>query len=94
MKTYPIYRSIRKKALIFGLPVSLFALQMVVVIGSLLVIIFSFSIGVILGTLLLNLSLYFGLLRYGQHSELVSFQKVFPAAISNLQSTGHRYERD
>jgi hypothetical protein len=94
MKTYPIYRSIRKKALIFGLPVSLFALQMVVVIGSLLVIIFSFGIGVILGTLLLNLGLYFGLLRYEQHPELVSFQKAFPAAISNQQSTGLCYERD
>jgi hypothetical protein len=94
MKTYPIYRSIRKKALIFGLPVSLFALQMVVVIGSLLVIIFSFGIVVILGALLLNLGLYVGLLRYGQHPELVSFQKPFPAAISNLQSTELCYERD
>ncbi|WP_088341722.1 hypothetical protein [Robiginitalea sediminis] len=94
MKTYPIYRSIRKRALIFGLPVSLFALQMVAVIGSLLVIIFSFSLGVILGGLLVNLGLYAGLLRFNRNPQLVTLQKVYPESISNQQSTGLCYERD
>lgn len=94
MKTYPIYRSIRGRALIFGLPVNLFALQMVAVIGSMLVIIFSFGLAVILGALLINLGLYAALLRFSRNPQMVTLQKVYPVSISNQQSTGLRYERD
>jgi hypothetical protein len=92
MRTYPIHHSIRKKALIFGLPVTLFALQMVAVIGSLLVIIFSFGLGVILGALTVNLGLYAGLLRYTRASQVLSLKKVFPHLLSNQQSTDLGYE--
>ena len=64
MKTYRTYRNIRKQAMIMGLPISLFALQMVSVIGSLLIIIFSFHFGVIVGLLLFNALLYGALGRW------------------------------
>jgi len=43
MKKFEVYKNIRKRAVIFGLPISLFALMMVSILVSLLVIIFSFS---------------------------------------------------
>ncbi len=47
MKTFIPYKNIRKRAMILGLPLALFALQMISVIASLLLIIFSFSLGMI-----------------------------------------------
>lgn len=92
MKKFPVYRNIRKQALIFGLPVGFFALQMVGVIGSLLVIIFSFSFTMVLGAILVNLLLYFGLLKLTQKPQFFSWQKVYPKSISNQQNTGLTYE--
>ena len=46
MKRYDVYRNMRKRAVIFGLPISLFALMMVSILASLLIIIFSFSFGI------------------------------------------------
>ena len=57
MKRFEVYRNIRKKALIWGLPISLFALMMVAVIASLLVIIFSFSFAVVISVFILNAGL-------------------------------------
>ncbi|MBC30745.1 MAG: hypothetical protein CMH48_07845 [Muricauda sp.] len=94
MKKYTIYRNIRKQALIFGLPVGFFALQMAGFICSLLVIIFSFSLMIVLGAILGNLLLYFGLLKLTQNPQFFSWQKAFPKSISNKQSTGLSYERD
>ena len=58
MKRYTVYRNIRMKAMIMGLPITLFALMMVSVICSLLIVIFSFHVGVIVGLLLFNVLLY------------------------------------
>ena len=92
MKDYRIYRNIRKRALIYGLPVSLFALQMLGVIGSLLVIIFSFSLFLVIGAVALNLTLYFVLLELTHRPHLLHFAKVFPSAISNKKTTPLHYE--
>ena len=92
MKSYQIYRNIRKRALIFGLPVSLFALQMAAVIGSLLVAIFSFSLLLVLGALVVNLILYVLLLKLTHQPHILHIQKVFPSAISNKKTTALHYE--
>ncbi len=92
MKSYRIYRNIRKRALIFGLPVSLFALQMAAVIGSLLVVIFSFSFLLVLGAIGINLMCYVVLLKLTHQPYLLYLQKVFPTAISNKKTTAFHYE--
>ena len=92
MKRYDIYRNIRKKALIYGLPVPLFALMMMCVIGSLLVIIFSFSFMVVVGVMFLNLIIYVVLSRLTSNPQLLNFRKVFPVLISNKKSSGLYYE--
>lgn len=75
-----------------GLPISLFTLMMVSVIGSLLVIIFSFSLGIILLVMVFNMSLY-GILTYMvRRPNLVQVQKVFPRTISNKQIGLSSYE--
>lgn len=83
MKKYEVYRNIRKQAMIMGLPISLFALQMVSVIGSLLVIIFSFHLGVIVGLLLFNALLFGALAQWAKKNHVPAIQKVFPQTISN-----------
>ncbi|MEE1962038.1 hypothetical protein V1387_05020 [Allomuricauda taeanensis] len=83
MKKYEVYRNIRKRAMIMGLPISHFALMMVSVISSLLVIIFSFSFGVIVVLLVTNTFLYGVLVRWAKTPQLLSVQKVFPRIISN-----------
>ena len=92
MKGYKVYRNIRKRALIFGLPVSLFALQMLGVIGSLLVVIFSFDLILVIGAVAVNLTLYFVLLKLTHRPHLLHFAKVFPSAISNKKTTALHYE--
>ena len=92
MKRYEIYRNIRKKALIYGLPVPLFAVMMLSIIGSLLVIIFSFSLMIIIAGVLWNLVLYFILTRITASPQLLNLRKVFPILISNKRLTDLAYE--
>lgn len=92
MKQYEVYRNIRKRALIFGLPLSLFALQMVSIIGSLLVIIFSFGLGSIVGALVWNPLLYILLTKVTRRSQGFQITPVFPKRISNKQNTLFNYE--
>lgn len=92
MKRYEVYRNIRKKALIYGLPIAFFALMMLFILGSLLVIIFSFSIGMIVLVVSLNLVLYFLLITITTNPQLLNFRSVFPQMISNKNSTGLSYE--
>lgn len=92
MKRYEVYRNIRKKAMIYGLPIGFFALMMLSIIGSLLVIIFSFSFVLIISAILLNLSLYFILLRLALNPQLLNYQRVFPKMISNKKFSGLTYE--
>lgn len=83
MKKYTTYRHIRKRAMIMGLPVSLFALMMVSIIGSLLVIIFSFHFGVIVGLLLCNALLYGALCQWVKKPFPIKAWTIFPKSISN-----------
>ncbi|NDV17666.1 hypothetical protein GO009_16735 [Muricauda sp. TY007] len=83
MKVYSVYKHIRKRAMIMGLTISLFALMMVSVIASLLIIIFSFSFGVIVGLLVFNALLYGALARWVKKPFEISFGTGFPAVISN-----------
>ncbi|MEO2052181.1 MAG: hypothetical protein ABGX00_10475 [Allomuricauda sp.] len=82
MKQFEVYRNIRKRAMIMGLSISLFALMMVAVIGSLLIIIFSFHFGVIVGLLLFNALLYGALLQWVKKPFRLKVVPSFPHCIS------------
>lgn len=92
MKRYEIYKNIRKKALIYGLPVGLFAVMILSVIGSLLVIIFSFSLSLIISAVVFNLVLYSFLTRITINPKLLHYQRVFPKMISNKSFSRLSYE--
>lgn len=92
MKKFEIYKNIRKSAMIMGLPISLFALMMTSIIGSLLLIIFSFSFVVIVSVFVINAALYIALTQITKHPALLHFQKVFPQTISNKKSSHLHYE--
>ena len=94
MKRYEVYKNIRKRAIIFGLPVSLFALMMVSILASLLVIIFSFSFGMIVGIMIFNAALYVALTRIANNPQLFQMAKAFPKIISNKRNSGFDYEQD
>ncbi|MBD1262016.1 hypothetical protein HZY62_15545 [Maribacter polysiphoniae] len=94
MKKFEVYRNIRQRAMIFGLPVSLFALMMIAIIASLLVITFSFGFGIIIGALVFNSFLYIGLTKFAQNLKLLQFSKVFPKIISIKKSSELHYEQD
>ncbi|RXJ45697.1 hypothetical protein [Gelidibacter gilvus] len=94
MKTFEIYKNIRKRAVISGLPISLFALMMVAVLVSLLVIIFSFSFTMIIGILIFNAVLYVTLIRITNTPQLFQMTKVFPSIISNKRNSSFDYEQD
>nr|WP_236958636.1 hypothetical protein [Joostella atrarenae] len=92
MKKYEIYNNIRKRAVIFGLPISLFALMMVSVLASLLIIIFSFSFGLIIGILIFNAALYVAITRISNNPQLFQIAKAFPKIISNKRNSNFNYE--
>tara|TARA_R110000868_G_scaffold282651_1_gene542969 strand:+ start:231 stop:509 length:279 start_codon:yes stop_codon:yes gene_type:complete len=92
MKKYEVYKNIRKRAVIFGLPISLFALMMVSILASLLIIIFSFSFGLIMGILIFNAALYVALTRITNNPQLFQITKTFPRIISNKRNCGFDYE--
>ena len=69
----------------------MFALQMIGVIGSLLVVIFSFSLSLVLGAVFVNGILYILLLKLTIRPDLLHFSKVFPKAISNKKTTPISY---
>ena len=92
MKRFTPYKNIRKQAMILGLPLAFFALQMISVIASLLIIIFSFSLGVIIAVILWNVALYTSLTKLSKKSELVQFKSIFPRYISNKKHSQLYYE--
>jgi type IV secretory pathway VirB3-like protein len=94
MRRYEVYKNIRKRAVIFGLPISLFALMMVSILASLLLIIFSFSFGMIIGILIFNAALYVALTRITNNPQLFQTAKAFPKIISNKRNSGFDYEQD
>ena len=94
MRTYKVYRNIRIGALIWGLPISLFALLIISVVVSMLIIIFSFSTFMVIGLLLWNAGLYTGLIRIKSVLRLVQLQRVFPTSISNKKVNPISYVQD
>tara|TARA_R110002049_G_scaffold99604_2_gene242465 strand:+ start:205 stop:489 length:285 start_codon:yes stop_codon:yes gene_type:complete len=94
MKKYEVYKNIRKRAVIFGLPISLFALMMASILASLLIIIFSFSFGLIISILIFNAALYVALTRITNNPQLFQMAKAFPRIISNKRNSGFDYEQD
>jgi len=94
MKKFEVYKNIRKQAIIFGLPISLFALMMVSILASLLVIIFSFSFGMIIGILVFNAALYVALTRIIHNPQSFQTANAFPKIISNKRNSGFYYEQD
>jgi uncharacterized protein (DUF58 family) len=94
MKKFEVYKNIRKRAVIFGLPLTLFALMMVAIIASLLIIIFSFSFGIIIGVLVFNAALYVALLWITNNSQVFELANSFPKIISNKRNSDLDYEQD
>ena len=94
MKKFEVYKNIRKGAVIFGLPLPLFALLMICIVASLLVIIFSFSLAIIISAFLLNGVLYTLLMRISSNPRLFHIAKVFPKLISNKKSSQFNYEEN
>ena len=92
MRKYEVYKNIRKRAVIMGLPISLFALMMTAIIGSLLLIIFSFSFTVIISVFVINAVLYIALTHITKHPDILHIQKVFPQTISNKKESYLNYE--
>ncbi len=92
MKSYSFYRDIRKEALIMGLPVMFFGLQIIALVISLFLLIFSFSLFMLLLVLSANVGLYLGLLRYVSRNRTVTFFRVFPREISNKTINEMPYE--
>jgi len=94
MKKFKVYKNIRKRAVIMGLPISLFALMMTAVIGSLLFIIFSFSFSIIISVFVFNATLYIVLTHITKNPALLHFKKGFPQTISNKNQSSLYYEED
>ena len=92
MKKFEVYKDIRKRAEIMGLPIALFALMMTAIIGSLLLIIFSFSFTVIISVFVINAGLYIALTHIEKHPSILHIQKVFPQAISTKKESYLHYE--
>ncbi|MEG3659512.1 hypothetical protein V5097_19015 [Arenibacter palladensis] len=92
MKKYMVYRNIRKKAMIMGLPLMMFALQMTSVIGSLMFIIFSFSLGAIISAIIFNILLFVSLSFCHNNPTVFHLKKVFPHTINNKRASHLHYE--
>ncbi|MEJ4089277.1 hypothetical protein NPQ18_13515 [Galbibacter orientalis] len=92
MKRFEVYKNIRKQAVIFGLPISLFAVQMVCIVASLLVIIFSFSFGMVVGTLIFNSVLYIILSWFTKNPNCFQIKSVFPDRMSHKRNSKIDYE--
>jgi hypothetical protein len=71
--------------MIMGLSISFFALMMVAVIGSLLIIIFSFSFSFIVGLLLFNVLLYGALVQWVRKPFHYKMRSILPKSISLKQ---------
>ncbi len=90
MKSYSVYRNIRRNAVIFGLAVSSFAIQMGSVIASLLLIIFAFKLLLLLALVVWNFGLYITLLRINSFA-FTQVSSRLPSLISNKQTGLSKY---
>ena len=91
MRKYEVYKNIRKGAMIWGLPISLFAMMMLSILASLLVIIFSFSLVIIIIAMLWNATLYNVLMKIDRKAVSLNFNTVFPKIISNKKGNLTHY---
>ena len=94
MKRYEVYKNIRKRAVIFGLSISLFAIMMISIVASLLVIIFSFSFTVVIGAFAFNSVLYISLTRIASKPQFFNAITTFPKLISNKKTSLLDYEEN
>ena len=92
MKRFEVYKNIRKRAVIFGFPIFLFALMIVSILASLLIVIFSFSFVMIIGILVFNAALYVALTRISHNPQIFQTANAFPKIISNKRNSGFNYE--
>ena len=92
MKRFEVYKNIRKRAVIFGFLISLFALMIVSILASLLIVIFSFSFVMIIGILVFNAALYVALTRISHNPQIFQTANAFPKIISNKRNSGFNYE--
>ncbi len=92
MKQFKVYKNIRKRAMIMGLPISLFALMMTSVLVSLLVIIFSFGFLTIIFVFVFNTTLYIALTQLAKNTSLLNLKRVFPQSISNKKLSPLNHE--
>lgn len=92
MKRFEVYTNIRKQAAIFGLTVSTFALFMASVIGSLLLVIFSFSLATIGLSVVWNCTFFIILIQITHNPNLFHFGSVFPHSISTKKTNSLHYE--
>ena len=83
MKKYEVYKNIRKRAVLFGLPLSLFALMMCSILCSLIIIIFSFSLLMVISIPFCNAVLYVVLLNLERIKSYPIFGSQFPKQLSN-----------
>ena len=68
--------------------------QMISIIGSLLIVIFSFGLGIILTLLCFNMLLYLIFLKLGAKSKTLTFTNRFPRLISNKRNSLLSYEEN
>lgn len=94
MKQYEVYRHIRRRAMIFGLPVAFFALQMLAVVGSLMAVIFSFNLILLIVVGFGNAVLYGMLLKLAQEPGLLQIGGQFPYIISNKKITPYDQNKE
>lgn len=80
--------------MIFGLPLSLFALMMIAILLTLLIIIFSFGLGIMLGLVVFDILLYIGLTKIAHTPSLFQWDNPFPKVISNKRNSGMYYEKN
>lgn len=89
MKQFEVYRNIRVRALIFGLPLAYFAMLMMAVVASLITVIFSLDL-VLLFVAALGNALFYGLLlKLAGDPGLLHMGPSFPVGISNKKITFH-----
>lgn len=82
MKQFKTYRDIRKRALVMGLPLNALAIMMLSVVGSLLVIIFSFSFFMVLLVVVFNGGLFFGMSYLHAHPEVLHLSNPYPKLVT------------
>lgn len=94
MKSYEVYKNIRKGALIAGLPLSMFGVVMAFIILSLMMLIFGFSLIILLALIIANGVVYVICIQLVNNPNITNFQKIFPRLISNKKTNDLDYGKE